>query len=823
MIRATVTTQKKDYVDRGVQTDLVRRLSRPHSSTSKPVNPRIYDDPAPTTPPGPLNIGRSFHLAAYTHSPSGGSPLASGPARSPHNFRKHPQLPYSRPSQIHGITQRVLSLPETSPPRVTVVRETRGVSLSERPRVSLSSSDNTGEFSASAETSFLSENRSGSSRTRRSFPSCDMPRTPSPPSSPESVMIIGNDMRVPIAFLRQKGKADHVYEDESGWISWASSPPKPIPALHGPLSLPYARCPSGAEGTIIEGEDLSRKIWGLGIEDPSGHPVHSRNGTPHVSFKPAPRPSCPQRIQAQRRSLHNTVFHQQHNSLHWPQPQTPHDHFHPSPVDSPTHEARSQILLHQRALESLGARHSSRVQAVDHTLNVPHISDSWNDVYDPRIDMLEPFQGRVCAYEGQKGLGFDWQETLRPQHDISTEPVRNKSPISLKPSAPVFVPASQQVTQQYPRIFVESRMPHTVNPSQRFTAFEIAQQSRVQQRPQDFLPTPPGSSSPQWTPCLPQYTDPFPPLNIHSLVPVKNQPSFDQQSYSPQFLQDPSQELRRFVFEQMRSPDMDVNVDFIDNAAAMHQNQPITPRMFASTSHYRKPPPIDMSPPHPGPPPNSPLPPIPSPYLNRLHSFAAVPSSPTSPDPRVQSRNPSRLPRSVPFARLLQRRLSSVPEEESGHYMEAYTPPPSPLKASTATRPPRPPSSSQADSFQLRSYSSISQYHGGMTSPHSGFTSQTMQVGELDSDEARWVTPNSGRAKATVKLPLRTANTDMPESQGECSLKIEGSENAREKESGKPRKKVRSKKNKGGSIGRTTAPTIDNVSPWLAASLGVET
>ena len=25
---------------------------------------------------------------------------------------------------------------------------------------------------------------------------------------------------------------------------WMSSPPRPIPALHGPLSLPYARCPS---------------------------------------------------------------------------------------------------------------------------------------------------------------------------------------------------------------------------------------------------------------------------------------------------------------------------------------------------------------------------------------------------------------------------------------------------------------------------------------------------------------------------------------------------------------------------------------------------
>ncbi|OBZ67993.1 hypothetical protein A0H81_11737 [Grifola frondosa] len=64
------------------------------------------------------------------------------------------------------------------------------------------------------------------------------------------------------------------HPDNEGWITWAKSPPRPIPALHGPLSLPYARCPSGAEGTIIEEQDnLSRMIWGLEGEDmPSNRP-----------------------------------------------------------------------------------------------------------------------------------------------------------------------------------------------------------------------------------------------------------------------------------------------------------------------------------------------------------------------------------------------------------------------------------------------------------------------------------------------------------------------------------------------------------------------
>lgn len=205
MIRSTVTVEQKDYVDRGVQTDLPRRLSRPTDSTSKAINPRVYDLPgAPSTPSNTSASRRSsssprFDIPYNQSPPSGSHPIpvhAAGPTRSPPTSRKHAQLPYSRPSHLNSTTQRVLSLPETSPYVTHVPRETRGVSLSERPRVSLSFSDNTIESSASAETSFLSENRSGSSRARRSFPSSDMPHTPSPPSSPESVMIIGNDMQV---------------------------------------------------------------------------------------------------------------------------------------------------------------------------------------------------------------------------------------------------------------------------------------------------------------------------------------------------------------------------------------------------------------------------------------------------------------------------------------------------------------------------------------------------------------------------------------------------------------------------------------------------
>ncbi|KAJ7045732.1 hypothetical protein C8F04DRAFT_988991 [Mycena alexandri] len=839
MIRAMVTVQQKDYVDRGVQTDFPRRLSRPDSSTSNPINSRIYDLPAPSTPPNILGSDISSYSPrfdiAFSRSPaSGGHPIplhTAGPTRSPPISRKHAQLPYSRPSQLNGTIQRVLSLPETSPRVVHVPRETRGVSLSERPRVSLSSSDNTTE-STSAETSFLSENRSGSSRARRSFPSSDMPHTPSPPSSPESVMIIGNDMQVPISFLRRKAKSNRVYEDDSGWISWASSPPKPIPALHGPSSLPYARCPSGAEGTIVEGEDLSRMIWGLGVEDAGSQTTPSRANSNQLSNKSTPQPSFTPRLQAQRNSPRHTASHQHHNTSPRHQILPSHERLHPPLVGGITtvHETRNQILLHQHALESIGPRHSSRGQSQEHALTVPQNSDSWMDVYRAHDDLLD----RLSAYDGQRGLGLDWQETLRHQHAVANEGVKPKSSHHLKPSAPVFVPASQQAAQQYPRIFIEPRILHTINPPQRLTAMEIAQQYRAQYRPQISLPTPPGSSSPQWTPFMPHYTDPFPPLDLHNLLPVKQQPSFAQPSLlreSQQCPPDPSQELRQFVFDRMQNPDLKLGQDYTNmnfsDSGIMHQNQPITPRIRSSPSQYRNPA-TDASPPHPGPPPNSPLPPIPSSHANRVRNFLAAPPSPTSPDPRIQSRNSVRQPRSVPFARLLQRRLSSVPEEESGHYMEPYSPPPSPPKVASAIRAPRPPSYSLADSFQPRSHSGSGQWHAGTANPvRGGFASQSRTTREFESDEARWRMPATGRGKATVKTPLKVANSEPLDSRGEDSAKTDGSTSEpaweKEKENGKPRKKVRSKKNRtSGNSDRAPEVSTDNVSPWLAASLGAE-
>ncbi|KAL5528498.1 hypothetical protein ACEPAF_7634 [Sanghuangporus sanghuang] len=117
----------------------------------------------------------------------------------------------------------------------------------------------------------------------------DFPHTPSFDSSSTSLEIIDDSLHfsVPETFLRAHyNREKDLHKD---WLTWNSSPPRPIPALHGPSSLPYARCPSGAEGTIIEQpSNVPGLIWGL--KDSALKAVserstveHTSKGTPSVS------------------------------------------------------------------------------------------------------------------------------------------------------------------------------------------------------------------------------------------------------------------------------------------------------------------------------------------------------------------------------------------------------------------------------------------------------------------------------------------------------------------------------------------------------------
>jgi len=250
------TIQVKNYIDRGIQTEV---QDLPFEQAS-----------GPTLAETDSAYSSNTHSLATLAEPSVALHLSPTPSpfASCHTSRR-PQLPYSRPTESHVLAKRVVSLPERSFDDMGAVHDVAGmrvVSLPEPMKCLPQSTDNASylnSFGTSADTSCVSSRSNSGDRELYAYPELDIPRTPTPPSSPDSVLIIDNDVHLPNLFLYQPGHShkNTVTEDDGGahqiyfyflhqgiiivgWITWASSPPRPIPALHGPSSLPYARCPS---------------------------------------------------------------------------------------------------------------------------------------------------------------------------------------------------------------------------------------------------------------------------------------------------------------------------------------------------------------------------------------------------------------------------------------------------------------------------------------------------------------------------------------------------------------------------------------------------
>ncbi|KAK0212856.1 hypothetical protein DFS33DRAFT_1377312 [Desarmillaria ectypa] len=635
----------REYVDRAVQTDSAVPL--PSSSVSSPSGV-VATSPA--------------ELSAYTDLNDASSSLESSPVMR----RLHkPRLPFNGPSQVPTGTDRVVSLPETSPPsRVNPGGSgARIVSLTEYSKTSLLKDDSFSsecfDTSISTDTSgthLSSENSLQHIRTRRLHCS-GLPRTPSPPSSPESIMIIGNDVQVPASFLHQKSESQPTFEGNEGWLTWANSPPRPIPALHGPLSLPYARCPSGAEGTIVEGEDMSRMIWGLGTDAPlSGDP------RPHPSSneerKAVHLPSA--LTQSQRLKTQVLQLAVRQNSQSFPiLPTSALSKYNVSTLQSP--QVNSSFVSDK---PNLCASHgNSRYER--HS----------NFESTRRASFSEPLQDLSAADDRLVGLGIQWltnsvaKDTNHPYNSASS-----------------FSRISPILPQSGPRLFVESRTnpqltSQVIIPTgPRMSAIDIAHQYRIKQL-QSALPTPPNSSEPQWSPYFSASSN---DMIYHEYDPPM---PFDRFQRPVLEARNPDAELRRFVVKRMSNPDI-----FIDDPPDFSV-RPSRPTIHRSLYYHDSQGFFEMSPPPPGLPPNSPLPPAPSINVSKPSHSTSMPPSPTSPEFQNHLRTISRQPRSIPLARLIQRRLSAVPEEDVEGFLEPtapfssmlrdinpHSPPPAPLR-----------------------------------------------------------------------------------------------------------------------------------------------
>ena len=275
------TSPIKGYVDRGIQTIctptslwLGCSVSNPMNSSTRAHNGSLseYSSNAPTSV---LSHSRSSSMldSAYSHSlpPDSPSPIRSGKiARRMYKRQK----PYSRPG-FQKLKKRVVSLPEDPPMHHTeTIRESTTLRVVSLPDHLPSSSMFTGSNSSDIIDASLFIDHSvfvgdeQFSRIRVRPPPLDGSHTPSPPSSPDSVLIIENNHQLAETFLRSNPSQPLFSDNEGcikpiaflcliynlileGWITWATSPPRPIPALHGPLSLPYARCPSYVTITTV--------------------------------------------------------------------------------------------------------------------------------------------------------------------------------------------------------------------------------------------------------------------------------------------------------------------------------------------------------------------------------------------------------------------------------------------------------------------------------------------------------------------------------------------------------------------------------------------
>lgn len=257
---------ERQYVDRSVQTSPIIATGRrtdgpdPHESATADVCTVVTKF---------QNLVMSENASMLREDPG---VLQRPPSfSSTHRSLTRNILSHRKPTEFENskmASSRVVSLPETIPgySERKILRQPAKMRVASMPAkfggqaLTVDSS-----FSDQSQGSILPDSEAPA-RIRVYSGATDIPHTPSPPSSPESVEIIGSNPQISERFLQGDSCTDisspSIDEEDDGnlpcfscfgglilmlpteWASWARSPPRPIPALHGPLSLPYARCPS---------------------------------------------------------------------------------------------------------------------------------------------------------------------------------------------------------------------------------------------------------------------------------------------------------------------------------------------------------------------------------------------------------------------------------------------------------------------------------------------------------------------------------------------------------------------------------------------------
>ncbi|KAI0775715.1 hypothetical protein BD413DRAFT_471098 [Trametes elegans] len=694
------------------------------SSTRSPVDidsSRLIDvDPSAESSPLPATHSRSSTQfdSAYSQTQTdisfdSVSSEANQSMTTTTRAFKRIQLPVNRPSTLleRQSSSRNFSLPEATPKfrmknilGKKTARVVSGPASTRKVDVDLDISTNVGD-------PFVSEDEERT-RVRVKSQATDVPYTPSVPSSPDSVVIIANNSnQLSNDFLRPRPyDVSPPESDDQDWITWTDSPPRPIPALHGPLSLPYARCPSGAEGTIIEEPDsLPRVIWGLDADEsknsrvpvaPSSQAV-SKKATPvaEPSMRPKPKVDIKQTTihvpLATRSQVAGRILQVNQGAAHRLPPQArpqPPDFIlkHSEPIDLGRLVSSPPDLSNQLGLVDQNSRWQTSFQ---HQLPTPDLVPDLS----PELQAMLFAQERLRTQGPQPsslGVSGDLHGLLRSSAPAS-------SPLSLLESiqssrSPIVLDNLTSPYGLYAQGF----------PSQ-MVALDAAQKLRHQQLQSGVLPTPPTSTSPLWSSRFSPYQGGVLSPELLAAAGLSQlSPHYLTSQTWPTSLDSSQKALRSvsgsigngtYAIRRTNMHDLDPPAQ-IENVAA-HK---LPPRLAAEYARRRAVPErsidsqqldtdfghrlsspvrgVAQSPMAPRPPPNTPY--SASPYsIKRLDPrIQAAPSSPTSPHDS-HSLGLSQHARSIPLTKLVQRRLSIVPEEDYASSAESSRTPGTKMRA----------------------------------------------------------------------------------------------------------------------------------------------
>ena len=211
--------EPKDYVDRGVQTHpcpstlwLTRQPRTTLPTTPDPPSectPDALHQPSPVAGSNKSNSLENTSLA-YSHALPPDSPSPTRPVAR--RIKDRQLTPYNHPKQ-HFKKRRILSLPIDS-----IAEDRTSMDASDSTTLRMVSLPARFAFSPSpgsspsSEASFPVAQSMNTPELDRSEPPsqlllrryADTPHTPSPPSSPESVLIIETENQLPRTFLRHK-------------------------------------------------------------------------------------------------------------------------------------------------------------------------------------------------------------------------------------------------------------------------------------------------------------------------------------------------------------------------------------------------------------------------------------------------------------------------------------------------------------------------------------------------------------------------------------------------------------------------------------------